>query len=67
MGMGLSLANRALLKQSQPTLRQILFWDRYVVPVQVLDPMLAYRFGKSVLGIWQRDERRELADSWDSR
>ncbi len=56
VGMALSLANRALLRQSKPSLRQILFWDRYIIPVsRVLDPILGRNFGKSVLGVWQRE------------
>ena len=56
-GMFLSLANRLLLRQRLPTLKQILFWDRVVVPVsRVLDPLLFFRAGKSVVGVWQRKE-----------
>lgn len=50
-----SFANRALLKQSLPTLRQIRTWDRLVVPVsRALDPMLGHAFGRSVVGVWTR-------------
>jgi SAM-dependent methyltransferase len=52
-GMLLSLANRLLLRQSMPTLRQVMFWDRVVVPVsRVLDPLLGRRIGKSILAAW---------------
>ena len=54
-GMLLSLANSMLLRQSMPTLRQILFWDRFVIPVsRILDPLLGYRCGKSILAVWTR-------------
>ncbi len=49
-----SLANRLLLRSPAPVLRQIRFWDRWLVPVsRVVDPALAFRVGKSVLAIWQ--------------
>jgi SAM-dependent methyltransferase len=51
-----SAANRLLLRQSMPTLRQILFWDRFLVPPsRVTDPLLFHRFGKSVLAVWTSD------------
>lgn len=50
-----SLANRCLLKQTIPDIRQILFWDRAMVPIsRVLDPISGYRIGKSILGIWKK-------------
>ncbi len=55
-GLFASGANRLLLKQSQPTLRQILFWDTYIVPVsRLIDPLFGYRCGKSVVGVWVRE------------
>jgi len=55
VGMLLSIGNRLLLKQRMPTFRQILFWDKKVIPIsRKLDPLIGYRVGKSVLGIWQR-------------
>jgi len=54
-GMLASLANRLVLSQSMPTERQILTWDRLLVPLsRVVDPLLGWRVGKSVLGVWQR-------------
>jgi protein-L-isoaspartate O-methyltransferase len=50
----LSLANRMVLQQPSPTLNQISFWNTYIVPVsRVIDPLLGFRFGKSILGVWQ--------------
>jgi len=38
-----------------PTERQILTWDRLLVPVsRWIDPIFAGRVGKSVLGIWRK-------------
>ena len=54
-GLFLSLGNRLLLRQDLPTVRQIEFWDRCVVPVsRLMDPVLFYRAGKSILVIWQK-------------
>jgi hypothetical protein len=54
-GLPTSLMNRLLLRQSMPTAKQLWFWDRYLIPIsRVLDPVLAYRIGKSVLGVWAK-------------
>ena len=54
-GLFLSLSNRLLLHQSLPTVKQILFWDRIVVPFsRLMDALLLYRAGKSVVAVWQR-------------
>jgi SAM-dependent methyltransferase len=54
-GLAASLANRLVLKRAMPTSAQIQTWDRAIVPVsRFLDPLLAHRAGKSVLGIWRR-------------
>ena len=50
-----SLANKILLRQGYPTLKQILFWDRWLVRAsKIVDPLFAGRAGKSILGIWQK-------------
>lgn len=55
VGMLASLANRTLLKRGQPSMGQIRFWDRVMVPVsRLLDPCLGYRLGKSVIAAWRR-------------
>jgi SAM-dependent methyltransferase len=52
-----SLANRLLLRSSMPTAGQIRTWDTFLVPCsRVLDPLLFFRLGKSVLAAWQRVE-----------
>ena len=52
----LSCANRLLLRQSTPTLRQIETWDTYVIPVsKLLDPLLGYTIGKSIVAVWTRE------------
>ena len=55
-GMLASLGNRMLLSQSMPTERQILLWDRTLVPLsRMVDPWFGGRLGKSVLGVWRRE------------
>ncbi len=54
-GIFASLANRLILKKSPPTRGQIANWDRLMVPLsRLLDPLLARRFGKSILGVWRK-------------
>jgi SAM-dependent methyltransferase len=49
------LANRCLLRSSAPGPRQILFWDRLLVPFsRLLDPLLRHRVGKSILAVWRK-------------
>jgi SAM-dependent methyltransferase len=49
------LGNRLLLGSSSPSEREILFWDRYLVPPsRVLDWLTCHRLGRSVLGVWRR-------------
>jgi len=56
VGMTLSLANRVLLRNRYPTLRQIRLWDTIVIPVsRVLDPLCFNAVGKSVIGIWRKN------------
>ena len=50
-----SAVNRLALRQSMPTEGQIRFWDGVLVPAsRVLDPVLRYRVGKSVVAIWRK-------------
>lgn len=49
-----SMANRYLLRSANPSDRQILFWDRVLVPVsRIVDPLLGHRVGKSIVGVWK--------------
>ena len=55
VGMLASLGNYLFLQQSTPTLRQILFWDRYLVRSStILDALLFHSLGKSILGVWRK-------------
>lgn len=54
-GIAASLGNRILLRSAMPTEGQIAVWDRWLVPVsRVLDPLLGWSVGKSVLGVWTK-------------
>lgn len=54
-GLMASLGNRLLLRQGMPTQSQIRFWDTLLVPLsRLLDPLLGYTAGKSVLSVWQK-------------
>lgn len=53
-GFFLSLGNRLVTKSAIPTHAQIGLWDKVFVPVsRMLDPLTGYRFGKSILLVWQ--------------
>jgi hypothetical protein len=55
LGMLASYANRLMLHQSMPGLRQILFWDKYLVrPSVLIDRALFYKAGKSILAVWKK-------------
>jgi hypothetical protein len=59
IGMLLSLANRLMLRQSQPTVKQILFWDRAVIPAsRVVDRIVGRSFGRSIVAVYRRPEPR---------
>jgi len=54
VGLCASLGNRLLLSRAQPSLGQLAFWDRVLVPCsQRLDRILRFGLGKSVLGVWR--------------
>lgn len=55
-GVVASLANRLLLRSSQPSLKQIRAWDRYLVPVsRRIDRWFGYRAGKTVMAVWRKN------------
>ena len=56
MGFFAALANARWLRQPLPTARQIAVWDHILVRAStVLDPLLGYRLGKSLLAVWRKD------------
>jgi ubiquinone/menaquinone biosynthesis C-methylase UbiE len=55
VGLLASLGNRLLLRQSIPTIKQIEFWDGWLVPLsRKIDPCLRYGVGKTLIGVWRR-------------
>jgi hypothetical protein len=55
VGAAASLANKLLLRQSTPTVSQIRFWDRVIIPLsRTIDPLLLRSFGRSVIGIFRK-------------
>lgn len=55
VGCAASFANRILLGQSMPTVKQILLWDRMMVPLsRLIDPLLGFMFGKTVIVIFSK-------------
>jgi len=54
-GLCVSLMNKVLLRQSQPSRFQIEYWDRYLIPIsRFFDPILGHNIGKTILGIWEK-------------
>ncbi|MBI5841478.1 MAG: class I SAM-dependent methyltransferase [Chloroflexi bacterium] len=55
LGIFTSLANRFFLRQPIPSEKQILFWDRNIVPIsKFFDRFAGYRFGRSIICVWER-------------
>ncbi len=54
-GLFASLVNRLFLKQDLPKIKQINFWDKFMIPISKITDLLSfYCFGKSIIGIWQK-------------
>jgi SAM-dependent methyltransferase len=57
-GLLLTVGNKLLLRSASPTLAQVRAWDRACVPIsRVIDPLLGWRLGKSILAVWTRPVR----------
>lgn len=55
IGLFASLANKVLLKQAHPGKKQIHIWDTCIVGIsKIIDPLLGYSVGRSLLGIWEK-------------
>jgi SAM-dependent methyltransferase len=51
-----SAANRFFMHKSHASVRQVVFWDRTLIPIsRIIDPLIFYAFGRSVLGVFRRD------------
>lgn len=50
-----SVMNKFFLKQKYPSLKQILFWDKWMVPLSTItDKLFFHSFGKSIISIWKK-------------
>jgi ubiquinone/menaquinone biosynthesis C-methylase UbiE len=59
IGFFASLANKLILKQSDPTAAQIALWDRFMIPIsRIIDPILFYMAGKSIIVVLQKEEEK---------
>jgi SAM-dependent methyltransferase len=55
LGLAASVVNRFLLKASMPTRSQILFWDKFLIPIsRLIDRLIGYRLGKSLVTVWEK-------------
>jgi hypothetical protein len=55
MGFFASATNRLLLNQSLPSIQQIQFWDKWLVPLsKITDRLFFFSFGKSILAFWKK-------------
>lgn len=55
VGLIASLGNRFVLKSKMPNKKQILVWDKVMVPLSKrIDPLIGYSIGKSIIGIWKK-------------
>lgn len=51
-GLVLSLANRMLLRQRDPKIGQVRFWDSVMVPIsRITDPLTLHAFGRSLIAV----------------
>lgn len=50
-----ALVNKLFLRQQYPTIKQVLFWDKWMVPVSTItDNILFHSFGKSIITAWKK-------------
>jgi 2-polyprenyl-3-methyl-5-hydroxy-6-metoxy-1,4-benzoquinol methylase len=55
-GLLVSLGNRLLLRSSQPSKRQLIFWDQVLIPIsRITDRILQYQLGRSILIIYRKN------------
>lgn len=51
-----SVVNKYFLKQPYPSLKQVSFWDTYMVQMsKITDVVTRKSFGKSLIGIWEKN------------
>jgi SAM-dependent methyltransferase len=63
-GLTASLGNRLFLQQSMPTPAQLELWDTWMIRLsRIVDPLTFYALGKTVVGVWSRQNRSAAASS----
>ena len=52
IGLFASAANKFLQKSSSPKLEQVLFWDRFLIPIsRLVDRLIRYKYGKNIFAV----------------
>jgi SAM-dependent methyltransferase len=60
VGLLASISNRLLLRQAMPTIKQIMFWDRLLVPPSCyLDRLTFHKIGKTIVAVWEKNNGQE--------
>lgn len=50
-----SFMNKLVLHQKYPTLKQVLLWDKWMIPVsKITDRLFFHSFGKSIIAVWKK-------------
>jgi len=50
-----ALINKWVLRQKYPTVNQVRFWDRWMIPVSTItDKICVHSFGKTIIAIWKK-------------
>lgn len=50
-----SFMNKLVQRQKYPTSKQVMFWDKWMVPVsKVTDKLFFHSFGKSIISVWKK-------------
>lgn len=50
-----ALMNKLFLRQKYPTHNQVMFWDKWMVPVsKISDKLFLHSFGKSIIAVWKK-------------
>lgn len=55
VGLVASMMNKYFLKQDYPTIKQINFWNKFMIPIsKTMDRIVNYKLGKTLVGIWKK-------------
>lgn len=50
--------NKMFLRKKYPSKKQVLFWDRWMIPVSKLtDKLFFHRFGKTIIAAWRKNKQ----------